>query len=235
MTMKHRVFPIVSALAALAFATAATSALAAAAGQTAPDFTLTDTHGKAVRLSDYRGKYVVLEWTNPDCPFVQRHYNTRNMPGLQKEWGTRDVTWLSIDSSSRDSGEFKTGAQLDAWMNAHEGSQKAVLIDGDSAGPAAARDSSDGRSAPATSGARSTWATAVTRQRGQAATATTSTSVPAAPTSRTNQSSVTPGWGSANRAVPIGVNSEAATATAPASAAATTPMAVARIIPRAQS
>ena len=133
MNMKHRVLTIVSAVAALAFATAATSALAAAAGQTAPDFTLTDTHGKAVRLSDYRGKYVVLEWTNPDCPFVQRHYNTRNMPGLQKEWGTRDVTWLSIDSSNRDSREFKTGAQLDAWMNAHEGSQKAVLIDGDSA------------------------------------------------------------------------------------------------------
>jgi peroxiredoxin len=130
MNMKHRVFTIVSALAAFAFATAA---LAAAAGQTAPDFTLTDTHGKPVHLSDYRGKYVVLEWTNPDCPFVQRHYNTRNMPGLQKEWGTRDVTWLSIDSSNRDSREFKTGAQLDAWMSAHEGSQKAVLIDGDSA------------------------------------------------------------------------------------------------------
>jgi peroxiredoxin len=130
MNIKHRVFIFVSALAAFAFAT---SALAAAAGQTAPDFTLTDTHGKAVRLSDYRGKYVVLEWTNPDCPFVQRHYNTRNMPGLQKEWGARDVTWLSIDSSNRDSREFKTGAQLDAWMTAHEGSQKAVLIDGDSA------------------------------------------------------------------------------------------------------
>src|SRR2546423_549242 len=91
MNMKHRVLTIVSAVAALAFATAAPSALAAAAGQTAPDFTLTDTHGKAVRLSDYRGKYVVLEWTNPDCPFVQRHYSTRNMPGLQKEWGTHDV------------------------------------------------------------------------------------------------------------------------------------------------
>jgi peroxiredoxin len=131
MNMKHRVFTILSALAAFAFAASALAA--AAAGQTAPDFTLTDTHGKAVNLSDYRGKYVVLEWTNPDCPFVQRHYNTKNMPGLQKEWGARDVTWLSIDSSNRDSREFKTGAQLDAWMSAHEGSQKAVLIDGDSA------------------------------------------------------------------------------------------------------
>jgi peroxiredoxin len=130
MNMKHRVLVFASAL---GFATAASSALAAAAGQTAPDFALTDTHGKAVHLSDYRGKYVVLEWTNPDCPFVQRHYNTRNMPGLQKEWGSRDVTWLSIDSSSRDSRDFKTAAQLDSWMSAHEGSQKAVLIDSDSA------------------------------------------------------------------------------------------------------
>jgi peroxiredoxin len=121
------------ALATLAFATATGSAFAAAAGQPAPDFTLADTHGKAVHLSDYRGKYVVLEWTNPDCPFVQRHYNTRNMPGLQKEWGARDVTWLSIDSSSRDSRDFKTAAQLNTWMGAHDGSQKAVLIDSDSA------------------------------------------------------------------------------------------------------
>ncbi|MDQ6923018.1 MAG: thioredoxin family protein, partial [Pseudomonadota bacterium] len=63
----------------------------------------------------------------------QRHYNTRNMPGLQKEWGTRDVAWLSIDSSNRDSRDYKSAAQLNAWMSAHEGSQKAVLIDGDSA------------------------------------------------------------------------------------------------------
>jgi peroxiredoxin len=130
MNMKQRMLVIASAL---ALATAAGPALAAAAGQPAPEFTLTDTHGKAVRLSDYRGKYVVLEWTNPECPFVQRHYNSRNMPGLQKEWGTRDVAWLSIDSSNRDSRDYKSAAQLNAWMSAHEGSQKAVLIDGDSA------------------------------------------------------------------------------------------------------
>jgi peroxiredoxin len=131
MNTKQRVFTFVSAL---TFAMAASSpALAAAAGQSAPDFTLTDTHGKAVHLSDLRGKYVVLEWTNPDCPFVQRHYNTRNMPGLQKEWGAHDVTWLSIDSSNRNSSEFKTAAQLDSWMSVHEASQKAVLIDSDSA------------------------------------------------------------------------------------------------------
>ena len=66
-------------------------ALAATAGQPAPNFTLTDTQGKAVQLSDFKGKYVVLEWTNPGCPFVRNHYNTRNMQTLQQAWGPRDA------------------------------------------------------------------------------------------------------------------------------------------------
>jgi peroxiredoxin len=131
MKVKHRILAIASAVALATIASS--SALAAAAGQAAPDFTLTDTQGKAVRLSDLRGKYVVLEWTNPECPFVQRHYNTRNMPGLQKEWGARDVVWLSIDSSNRNSGEYKTAAELNSWMSTHDAAQKAVLIDPDSA------------------------------------------------------------------------------------------------------
>src|SRR3981081_92811 len=92
---------IMTATAAVAIGLASAHAFAVSAGQAAPDFSLADTHGKTVRLADYRVKYVVLEWTNPECPFVRRHYNTRNMPGLQKEWGARDVTWLSIDSANR--------------------------------------------------------------------------------------------------------------------------------------
>src|SRR5450631_1047607 len=76
-----------------ALAVAASTALAAVAGQAAPDFIVTDTQGKPVHLADYRGKFVVLEWTNPECPFVQRHYETHNMPGLQKEFAARDVVW----------------------------------------------------------------------------------------------------------------------------------------------
>jgi len=108
-------------------------ALAASAGQAAPDFAVTDSAGKSVRLSDYQGKFVVLEWTNPDCPFVQKHYNSANMPALQKEWGAKDVVWLTVNSTNRSSSEFKTGAQMNAWMQAHGAAQKAVLIDGDSA------------------------------------------------------------------------------------------------------
>jgi peroxiredoxin len=115
-----------------ALAVVASAALAAAAGQTAPDFTITDTQGKPAHLADYRGKFVVLEWTNPECPFVQRHYETHNMPGLQKEFAARDVVWLSIDSSNRNSSDFKTAPQLDAWMRAHDAMQKRVLLDADS-------------------------------------------------------------------------------------------------------
>jgi peroxiredoxin len=109
------------------------SAGAQTPGSTAPEFSLTDTTGKAVKLSDYRGKFVVLEWTNPDCPFVQKHYNSHNLPDLQKEWGGKDVVWLTINSTNQDSYEFKTPAQMNAWMRSKDAAQQAVLIDGSTA------------------------------------------------------------------------------------------------------
>jgi len=108
-------------------------ALAATAGQAAPDFALSDTHGKPVRLSDFKGKYVVLEWTNPGCPFVRNHYNTRNMQGLQSEWVAKNVVWLSIDSSNRSSWDFMEPAKRGDWMQTKGAAQSAVLVDPDSA------------------------------------------------------------------------------------------------------
>jgi len=108
------------------------SALAASAGQAAPNFTLTDTQGKPVQLSDFKGRYVVLEWTNPQCPFVRNHYNTHNMQGLQEAWGPRGVVWLSIDSTNKSSWSFMPPAKLDAWMHDKGAAQKAVLVDSDS-------------------------------------------------------------------------------------------------------
>jgi hypothetical protein len=119
-------------LGALAFG-ATLPAFAATAGQSAPNFTLTDTQGKAVQLSDYKGRYVVLEWTNPGCPFVRNHYSTRNMQALQEAWGPRGVVWLSIDSSNQSSADYMTPAKLGAWMQARGAAQKAVLTDPDSA------------------------------------------------------------------------------------------------------
>ena len=69
-------------------------------GQKAPDFTLTDTYGKSRSLSDYQGKFVVLEWVNHDCPFVRKHYESRNMQKLQETYTRKDVVWLSIGSSA---------------------------------------------------------------------------------------------------------------------------------------
>jgi len=124
--------PFVRALSAVAAMTA-TLALAQVPGQAAPDFTLTDTSGKAVRLSDYRGRYVVLEWTNPDCPFVRNHYRSGSMQGQQKNWTKDGVVWLSINSTSQTHREFKTPAQMSAWVEAQHASPVAVLIDGQSA------------------------------------------------------------------------------------------------------
>jgi peroxiredoxin len=112
---------------------AAIPALAAAPGAAAPGFTIKDTAGKPVSLADYRGKYVVLEWTNPECPFVQKHYVSRNMQGLQQEWGARDVVWLSINSTNANHGEFKTGDEMATWMRVQGASPRATLIDGTSA------------------------------------------------------------------------------------------------------
>jgi len=102
-------------------------------GAAAPSFTLTDTTGKSVQLADYRGKYVVLEWTNPECPFVRKHYASGNMQDLQKEWGAREVVWLSINSTNAASSEFKTPAEMAQWMRSQGAAQKATLIDGTSA------------------------------------------------------------------------------------------------------
>jgi peroxiredoxin len=69
-------------------------------GKPAPDFTLQDISGKKHELSDYKGKYVVLEWVNFGCPFVKKHYRSENMQKLQKEFSEKGVVWLSICSSA---------------------------------------------------------------------------------------------------------------------------------------
>src|SRR5471030_2268647 len=69
-------------------------------GSAAPDFSLSDSNGKAHALSQYKGKYVVLEWFNPECPFVKKHYGSGNMQKLQQEFTGKNVVWLTIDSSA---------------------------------------------------------------------------------------------------------------------------------------
>ncbi len=80
---------------------AAHSAFAAAKpGEPAPGFTLKDVEGTEHTLADHKGKFVVLEWVNYDCPFVRKHYESENMPTLQKKWKEKDVIWYSVNSSA---------------------------------------------------------------------------------------------------------------------------------------
>ena len=69
-------------------------------GSKAPEFSLPDAKGKSHSLSEYKGKYVVLEWFNPECPFVKKHYGTDNMQKLQQEFTSKGVVWLTIDSNA---------------------------------------------------------------------------------------------------------------------------------------
>lgn len=116
----------VTLAAAVALPAAATSV-----GQPAPDFSAPDLQGKAVRLSDFKGKYVVLEWVNPECPYVRRHYNSGNVPSLQKEVAAKGVVWLAVNSSNPSSGEFKTPEEMAKWLGEKGGVPTATLIDKD--------------------------------------------------------------------------------------------------------
>lgn len=101
-------------LLATSFAFAA--AQAATVGQAAPDFTLTDVNGKAVKLSDFKGKHVVLEWTNPGCPFVVKHYGSNNMQTLQADKTSKGVVWLAVNSTAKSASDYLAPAALSAKM-----------------------------------------------------------------------------------------------------------------------
>ena len=102
----------------------------AVVGQSAPGFTLTDTAGKPVRLADFKGKTVVLEWNNPGCPFVRKHYQG-NMQALQKEAAAQGVVWLAINSTETASGDYLSPAQLARWMQDKQAAPTATLMDED--------------------------------------------------------------------------------------------------------
>ncbi len=100
-------------------------------GQKAPDFTLEDTNNAHQSLSQFKGKFVVLEWVNPDCPFVKKHYNSGNMQNLQKELRGKDVTWLSVCSSAKGKQGFYTGEEWNKMTLEKKAAPNAVLLDAD--------------------------------------------------------------------------------------------------------
>jgi hypothetical protein len=100
-------------------------------GRPAPDFTLSDINGQTRSLSDYRGKTVVLEWTNPECPIVRKHYLSGNMPALQKAAVADGVVWLSINSGHPGAeGDFDA-ARVAGWLSSTGAGPTAYMRDRD--------------------------------------------------------------------------------------------------------
>ncbi|MEY2551416.1 MAG: hypothetical protein QOG12_1560 [Verrucomicrobiota bacterium] len=126
--MKTKLF---SAFLTLAASTALFAADSPAVGSNAPDFSLTDSNGKTQSVSQYKGKYVVLEWFNPECPFVKKHYGSGNMQKLQAEFTGKGVVWLSIDSSAPGLEGYLTAEQANAKITEWKTKQTALVLDPD--------------------------------------------------------------------------------------------------------
>lgn len=120
---------IASALVMLTIAGAA--AASPDVGKPAPDFSLPDTKGEQHALADLRGSFVVLEWTNHQCPFVRKHYGSGNMQTLQKEYTADGVVWLSIISSAPGEQGYVSGEMADQLTSERDASPTAVLLDPD--------------------------------------------------------------------------------------------------------
>src|SRR3979411_1588011 len=121
---------LLSALTCIA-STALFAADSPVVGSAAPDFLVSDSKGKTQSLSQYKGKYVVLEWFNPECPFVKKHYGSGNMQKLQEEYTGKGVVWLSVDSSAPGTEGSLTADQAAQKMGESQTRQTALLLDPD--------------------------------------------------------------------------------------------------------
>jgi hypothetical protein len=105
------------------------SAFAVKIGDPAPGFTTVDSNGKQQHLSDYKGKFVVLEWHNQGCPYTRKHYESGNMQRLQKEWTEKGVVWLTVISSAPGTQGFVTPSQENDYLKTMKAAPTAVLMD----------------------------------------------------------------------------------------------------------
>lgn len=116
-------------IASLGFALLASAAFGIDSGSPAPDFTAVTSEGKEVKLSDYKGKVVVLEWLNHGCPFVKKHYRGKNMQALQEAYTKKDVVWLSVISSSKGAQGWGTAEDVEKERKDHGSKASAILLD----------------------------------------------------------------------------------------------------------
>jgi len=123
----HKTFRVV--FLALILAALAAPILAVRVGQPAPDFTATASSGQTYKLSDFRGKFVVLEWHNNGCPYTQKHYESGNMQRLQKEWTAKGVVWFTVISSAPGEEGYVTAPQENDYMKRMGAGPTAALLD----------------------------------------------------------------------------------------------------------
>jgi peroxiredoxin len=102
---------------------------AAIIGKAAPPIELRDTNGKSVRLDAFKGKFVVLEWVNFQCPFVRKHYGSGNMQKLQKKYTDEGVVWLTICSSAPGKQGYVTGSEAKALVEEKGAAPSRFLLD----------------------------------------------------------------------------------------------------------
>jgi peroxiredoxin len=101
-------------------------------GAAAPEFSAPDANGKTQSLSQFKGKYVVLEWFNPECPFVKKHYGGGNMQKLQEDYTSKGVVWLTIDSNAPGTEGNLNADQAQKVMNSWKTKMTALLLDPES-------------------------------------------------------------------------------------------------------
>lgn len=101
----------------------------AVVGQAAPAFSGVDTAGKPVSLNQFKGKYVVLEWVNPECPFVKKHYDGGNMPGVQKYAAGKGVAWVTVNTSADSGDKNAKAAAVSEWLKAKGAAPTVTVMD----------------------------------------------------------------------------------------------------------
>ncbi|HEY0759017.1 MAG TPA: redoxin domain-containing protein [Acidisarcina sp.] len=122
-------FKTLRAFALVVLAASAVAGYAVRVGDSAPDFKGADTNGAVETLSQYRGKYVVLEWTNNGCPYTRKHYSSGNMQRLQHEWTGKGVIWLTILSSAPGHEGYMTAAQERSFLAKMGAAPTAAILD----------------------------------------------------------------------------------------------------------
>lgn len=116
-------------IATLAGAFALATVTAQEIGKAAPDFSVKNSKGEAVSLADFKGKTVVLEWFNLGCPFVVKHYGSKNMQTLQADYTAKDVVWLSVNSSNTSSPSYCSPEKMTGCIAEQGMKSTHVLID----------------------------------------------------------------------------------------------------------